>query len=180
MNTNQLKYFVAVAEYRSFTKAANQYYISQTAITQQIHALEESMNVQLFNRSSRPVALTPAGRIFFLEAKAILERMETAVSKVKDASTGLVGTLRIGYTKGYERSDLSNIPTFFLLAIAVIPTGWRQACLTMNMTSSSPGTAPIFCKNMPSAIRSSSAPLWWWPSTADIPSPSALPLTAGN
>ena len=60
MNTNQLKYFVAVAEYRSFTKAANQYYISQTAITQQIHALEESMNVQLFNRSSRPVALTPA------------------------------------------------------------------------------------------------------------------------
>ena len=54
MNTNQLKYFVAVAEYRSFTKAANQYYISQTAITQQIHALEESMNVQLFNRSSRP------------------------------------------------------------------------------------------------------------------------------
>ena len=108
MNTNQLKYFVAVAQYRSFTKAANQYYISQTAITQQIRALEESMNVQLFNRSSRPVALTPAGRIFFLEAKAILERMETAVSKVKDASTGLVGTLRIGYTKGYERSDLSN------------------------------------------------------------------------
>ena len=50
MNTNQLKYFVAVAEYRSFTKAANQYYISQTAITQQIHALEESMNVQLFNQ----------------------------------------------------------------------------------------------------------------------------------
>ena len=109
MNTNQLKYFVAVAQYRSFTKAANQYYISQTAITQQIHALEESMNVRLFNRSSRPVALTPAGRIFFLEAKAILERMETAVSKVKDASTGLVGTLRIGYTKGYERSDLSNV-----------------------------------------------------------------------
>ena len=78
MNTNQLKYFVAVAEYRSFTKAANQYYISQTAITQQIHALEESMNVQLFNRSSRPVALTPAGRIFFLEVFYPLHSRESS------------------------------------------------------------------------------------------------------
>ena len=43
MNINQLKYFISVAEYKSFTKAANQYYISQTAITQQIHALEEQM-----------------------------------------------------------------------------------------------------------------------------------------
>ena len=41
MNRNQLKYFVAAAETRSFTKAAEQYYISQTAVTQQIHLLEE-------------------------------------------------------------------------------------------------------------------------------------------
>ncbi len=45
MTTNQLKYFIAVAQYRSFTKAANQYFISQTAITQQIQALEEQMDV---------------------------------------------------------------------------------------------------------------------------------------
>lgn len=108
MNINQLKYFVAVAEYRSFTKAANQYYISQTAITQQIHALEEQMNVVLIDRTKRPIALTPAGNVFLIEAKAILERMNTAMNKVHDASTGLVGTLRIGYTKGYERSNLSN------------------------------------------------------------------------
>lgn len=108
MNVNQLKYFVAVAEYKSFTKAANQYYISQTAITQQIHALELSMQVQLIDRTKRPIALTPAGNVFLHEAKAILERMQTAVGKVREASTGLVGTLRIGYTKGYERSNLSN------------------------------------------------------------------------
>lgn len=108
MNINQLKYFVAVAEYGSFTKAANQYYISQTAITQQIRALEDTMGVALVDRSRRPIALTPAGKVFLGEARAILERMNTAVSKVRDASTGLVGTLRIGYTKGYERSNLSN------------------------------------------------------------------------
>lgn len=108
MNINQLKYFVAVAEYRSFTKAATQYYISQTAITQQVRALETAMGVQLFDRGSRPVALTPAGSVFLMEAKAILERMDAALDRVRGASTGLVGSLRVGYTKGYERSDLSN------------------------------------------------------------------------
>lgn len=109
MNINQLKYFIAVAQYRSFTKAANQYFISQTAITQQIQALEEQMNVQLFDRTKRPVGLTPAGSVFLVEAKAILERMNMALEKVREASTGLVGTVRIGYTKGYERSDLSKV-----------------------------------------------------------------------
>lgn len=108
MNINQLKYFIAVAESRSFTKAATQYYISQTAITQQIRSLEETMEVQLIDRGKRPITLTPAGNVFLIEAKAILERMNSALSRVREASTGLVGTLRIGYTKGYERSNLSN------------------------------------------------------------------------
>ena len=43
MNTNQLKYFVSAAEARSFTKAAEQHYVSQTAVTQQIHLLEETL-----------------------------------------------------------------------------------------------------------------------------------------
>ena len=108
MNINQLKYFVAVAEQRSFTKAATQYYLSQTAVTQQVRALEESLGVQLLDRNSRPVSLTPAGAVFLKEAKAILVRMDTAVSRARDASTGVVGSLRIGYTKGYERSTLSD------------------------------------------------------------------------
>lgn len=115
MNINQLKYFIAVAEYKSFTKAANQYYISQTAITQQIRALEENMEVRLIDRTKRPIMLTPAGNVFLNEAKAILERMNTAVGRVREASTGLVGSLRIGYTKGYERSNLSNILRSFHL-----------------------------------------------------------------
>ena len=109
MNINQLKYFIAVAEYKSFTKAALQYYISQTAITQQIHALEDQLNVSLIDRTCRPIALTSAGKVFLLEAKAIVERMTHALEKVYDASTGLEGNLRIGYTKGYEQSRLTNL-----------------------------------------------------------------------
>lgn len=109
MNINQLRYFISVAECLNFTKAANQHYISQTAITQQIRSLEEQLDVQLFHRSTRPISLTPAGHVFLTEAKAICERMDRAKSRVKEASTGLIGSLKIGYTKGYERSNLSNI-----------------------------------------------------------------------
>lgn len=108
MNTNQLRYFVSVAETRSFTRAAAAHFITQTAITQQIRSLEELLQVTLFDRRSRPVALTPAGNTFLVEAKAILSRIDQAMEKVQEASVGWSGALRIGYTKGYERSDLST------------------------------------------------------------------------
>lgn len=108
MTLNQLKYFVAVAETHSFTKAAEQYFISQTAITQQIKALEQTMGCPLLDRSTRPIVLTPSGNVFYMEAKAVIERMENAVTMAQNASAGLEGTLSIGYTKGYERSGLFN------------------------------------------------------------------------
>lgn len=108
MNQNQLKYFVAAAETRSFSKAAEQFFISQTAITQQIKLLESELGAQLFDRSTRPVALTPAGRTFLVEAKAILERMRRSRDLVHDSAVGMSGILRIGYLRGYERSDLSS------------------------------------------------------------------------
>ena len=106
MNLNQLRYFVSVAENGSFTKAAQSHYISQTAITQQIHALEENIGTKLLDRNSRPVSLTPAGRVLLKEAREILGRMDTAITRTREASTGLEGELRLGYTKGYEHSDL--------------------------------------------------------------------------
>jgi len=106
MNLNQLRYFVSVAEHGSFTKAAVNHYISQTAITQQIHALEEKMGVKLLDRNSRPVSLTPAGKVFLKEAREILGKIDMAFVRTREASTGLEGELRLGYTKGYEHSDL--------------------------------------------------------------------------
>lgn len=106
MNLNQLRYFVSVAENGSFTKAAMQHFISQTAITQQIHALEENIGAKLLDRNSRPVSLTPAGKVFLKEAREILGKMDTALLRTREATTGLEGELRLGYTKGYEHSDL--------------------------------------------------------------------------
>ncbi len=115
MNRNQLKYFVAAAESRSFTKAAEQFYISQTAVTQQMQLLEDTLGCTLFDRSTRPISLTPAGNIFLSEAKKILDSMSRAAERVHDASTGLTGTLRVGFVRGYERSDLSVLMRGFHL-----------------------------------------------------------------
>ena len=106
MNLNQFRYFISVAEHGSFTKAAAQHYISQTAITQQIHALEEKIGVKLLDRNSRPVTMTPAGKVFLKEARELLGKIDAALLHTREASTGLEGELHLGYTKGYEHSDL--------------------------------------------------------------------------
>lgn len=113
MNQIQLEYFVSVAELGSFTKAAQKHFVSQTAVTQQIQHLEELLHTQLFDRKKRPVCLTEVGAAFLVDAKAILERMNGAVSKLAIVSNSSGGTLRIGYTNGYEHSRLSkNIRQF--------------------------------------------------------------------
>ena len=106
MNLNQLRYFVSVAEHGNFTKAAAGHYISQTAITQQIHALEEQVGARLFDRNSRPVSLTPAGKVFLKEVWEILGKMDAAMQRTREATTGLEGELRLGFTKSNEHSDL--------------------------------------------------------------------------
>lgn len=108
MNLNQLRYFVSTASCRSFTQAAERHFMTQTAITQQVKALEDELGLELIDRRHRPIELTPAGKTFYMEAKAILSRVDEAVAKAQEASSGAVGTIRIGYEKGYERSDLSD------------------------------------------------------------------------
>ena len=83
-------------------------YITQTAMTQQIKALEDDLGCKLINRSTRPITLTPAGNSFLSDAKLILTRLNDARERANEASTGISGTLRIGYIKGYERSGLSD------------------------------------------------------------------------
>lgn len=64
MNTRQLEYFVSLAETLSFTKTAQKFYISQTAVTKQIKTLEHNLDTKLFNRNNHRVELTPEGNVF--------------------------------------------------------------------------------------------------------------------
>lgn len=108
MNTKQLEYFISVAETLSFTKTAEKFYISQTAITQQIKSLEESMGVTLFKRDKRHVKLTPAGEFFLMESKSIIENINSAIQRTQEIANGFVGTLNIGIMPGYKKSEVSK------------------------------------------------------------------------
>lgn len=108
MNAHQLEYFIAAAEYQNFTKAAEKFYISQTAITMQIRSLENHLGVTLFERSGRHVRLTPAGHVYLEEAKSILRRIHEAERRVQLASSGYTGTIKIGFLKGCEQLDFAT------------------------------------------------------------------------
>lgn len=109
MNIKQLEYFVAVCEHLNFTKAAKQFFISQSAMTLQIKALEEELGVPLFHRTNRKVEMTPAGKTFLDDAQAILRRTRDAMNRAKRADTVFTGHLNIGFVKGYEKTILSDL-----------------------------------------------------------------------
>lgn len=108
MNLNQLEYFVNAAETLNFTNTAKKFYISQTAITQQIKALEEYVGEELFYRKNKKLSLTPVGKVFYQECKAILIRTSDALEKVHLAANGIIGDLRIGVIDGYEKTNISD------------------------------------------------------------------------
>lgn len=76
MLLRQIKYFVAIVDCNSFTEAAEECFISQSAISQQINALESELGVKLTKRDGRKFVLTLAGEYFYKRGKAILQDAE--------------------------------------------------------------------------------------------------------
>jgi DNA-binding transcriptional LysR family regulator len=93
----QLRYFLAVAEELSFTRAAEHLLIAQQSLSQQITALERQLGVRLFDRDSRGTRLTAVGGVFVSEARAVLERADQALAVVQRAQRGEVGELRLAF-----------------------------------------------------------------------------------
>ncbi|WP_293394171.1 LysR family transcriptional regulator [Nevskia sp.] len=97
MDLRQLKYFIAVAEERSFSRAALRLHVSQPPLSTQLKALEDELGVRLLDRTNRGVSLTAAGQVFFDEMRAVLARLERGKEMARNAGRGDVGTLSIGF-----------------------------------------------------------------------------------
>jgi DNA-binding transcriptional LysR family regulator len=97
MELRHLRYFVAVAEEQSVSRAAMRLHISQPPLSRQIQDLEYELGIALFDRSSKPVRLTEAGRVFLTEARTLLQRAENAVQVVKAVAGGNRGEIHVGY-----------------------------------------------------------------------------------
>jgi LysR family transcriptional regulator, benzoate and cis,cis-muconate-responsive activator of ben and cat genes len=94
MELRHLRYFVAVAEEENVSRAASKLHVSQPGISRQIHDLEDEIGFLLFERSGRSVRLTVAGRIFFGEARDILQRTADAVKKASANSLSSLASFR--------------------------------------------------------------------------------------
>jgi len=92
-----LRYFVVVSEELHFRRAAERLHIAQPPLSQAIRKLEQELGVVLLERTSRAVSLTPAGRVFFDEAREVLARFDRAVTEARRAG-GVGPDLRVGCT----------------------------------------------------------------------------------
>ena len=97
MELRHLRYFVVVAEEQNVTRAAERLHVSQPPLSRQIRDLEEELGVELFRRTAKSLALTEAGKLFLIETRAVLLRVDQAVDAVRALSARHRGTLRVGY-----------------------------------------------------------------------------------
>lgn len=97
MNLRHVRYFVAVAEELSFTRAAARCHIEQAPLSRAVKKLEQELNLELLLRNTRSVQLTAAGRVFLESAKIALEEFERGVTRAANAQKGVTGELNIAH-----------------------------------------------------------------------------------
>ena len=108
MELRHLRYFVAVAEALSFTKAAGKLHTAQPSLTRQIKDLEEEIGVRLLNRTKQQVSLTDEGRSFLVDAKRLLSLAAETVESVRRLHSGEARALNIGYVSNLFYDLLPN------------------------------------------------------------------------
>lgn len=96
MTTDQLESFIQVAENLNFARAAETLQITQSAVSRQIHALENELGTKLLHRTTRTVTLTPSGISFLEDAKYIIGRLKSATQKIQQHTTANIQVLTIG------------------------------------------------------------------------------------
>ncbi|TVX92586.1 LysR family transcriptional regulator [Paenibacillus agilis] len=97
MELRQLHYFVKVAQKEHVTQAAEELHVAQSAVSRQIHQLEEELGVKLFLQKGRNLHLTPVGQLFMKRAEAILKELDRSVQEVQEFINPELGEIRIGF-----------------------------------------------------------------------------------
>ncbi len=97
MDLRHLRYFQAVAEELSFSRAAERLHIAQPALSRAVQEIEGEFGASLLDRNRRTVSLTPAGRVLLRETGILLERWDEAMRRVRRTAAGEEGELRLGY-----------------------------------------------------------------------------------
>lgn len=101
MDWDKLRIFHSVADKGSLTHAGEVLHLSQSAVSRQIRALEESLNVTLFHRHARGLILTEQGELLFDATNAMVKRLDAAAARIRDSEDEVFGELRVTTTTGF-------------------------------------------------------------------------------
>jgi DNA-binding transcriptional LysR family regulator len=114
MDWDKLRIFHAVADAGSLTHAGDTLHLSQSAVSRQIRALEESLNATLFHRHARGLILTEQGELLFDATNAMNKRLETAAARIRDSADEAFGELRVTTTTAFGSLWLApRLPKLF-------------------------------------------------------------------
>ena len=128
MELRHLRYFIAVAEESSFSRAAQRLHIAQPRLSQQIAALEGELGVQLFERNARGVTLTHAGEEFLKEARLAVAQAHHAVQIAQRAGRGEVGQIEIGFLTSATNVFFARIIRSFRARHPQVALALRDMC----------------------------------------------------
>lgn len=128
-----MRYFVAIAEERSFTRAAERLWVAQPGLSTQIRRLEAELGVRLFERHTRGVDLTEAGELFLDRVRSALAAADLAASTGSDIEAGIVGTLRLGLSTPARWEAASRLLEAFMrthpaIEVAVVESYGGALC----------------------------------------------------
>ncbi len=157
MDWDKLRIFHAVADAGSLTHAGDALHLSQSAVSRQIRALEDSLNATLFHRHARGLILTEQGELLFDASRAMSQRLETAVARIRDSKEEVFGQLRVTTTtafgslwlaprlpKLYEKYPNLNID--LMLEERVLDLPMREADVAIRMKE--PSQADLIRKRL--------------------------------
>jgi LysR family cyn operon transcriptional activator len=119
MELRHLRYFTALADCLSFTRAAERVHVTQSTLSHQIRQLEEELGQTLFDRIGKRVVTTEAGELFLAYASRALKEVDQGIATLKPGGGGLTGQVRIGATHTF---NIGLIPECVALCLARHPT----------------------------------------------------------
>ncbi len=124
MDFRQLESFVTIAKIKNFSQAAEKLFLTQPALSNHISKLENELGITLFERNNKRTELTPAGKVFFISAQAMLNQRESAILDLNDYQGKIEGMLEIG---------TSSVPGQYLLPDILKHFNVRYPCVVYNI-----------------------------------------------
>ena len=129
MTIKSLEYFLVVVKHLNISRAAQELYISQPALSKQIRLLEEELQVSLFERNNHSMTLTHAGEVLVTEANELFLKHSQLIERVRDAAQPVSNTLQIHHMLGALNTQIPEWILIFLFSLPKAPpAGFFPIC----------------------------------------------------